>query len=107
MPVFAKVADYHRGWLIGNFDPSLLREKSFEICLASHSVDEIAQAHYHTDSTEINVVLDGQLKVGKRLLEEGDIFIYERLEVSDVTFLSDVRLLVIRLPSQPHDKVIV
>lgn len=107
MPLFAKVADYHRGWLIGNFDPSLFKEKSFEICLATHSADEMPQAHYHTASTEVNVVLDGQVKVGKRLLREGDIFIYERLEVSDVTFLSDVRLLVIRLPSQPHDKVIV
>lgn len=107
MPKFNKVDEFHRGWLIGDFLPSLVRVKDFEICVISHQKGEDTQPHYHTDSEEINVVISGRLRVGNAVLEKGDIFIYEKYEVSDVEFMEDSELVVIRMPSSPSDKVVV
>lgn len=107
MPKFNKVSEFFRGWLIGDFEPSLVRLKGFEICLISHQKGEETQAHFHTSSEEINVVISGRLLVNQVILEKGDIFTYERLEVSQVEFLEDSELLVVRIPSSPNDKVLV
>jgi mannose-6-phosphate isomerase-like protein (cupin superfamily) len=107
MPSFLNVAQYSRGWLIGDFVPSIFRMKSFEIALAEHLEGEPTVPHFHTSSEEVNVVIRGELKVNGRLLSEGDIFIYSRGEISDVTFIRDSKLLVIRVPSAPNDKVVV
>ena len=45
--------------------------------------------------------------VNKRNLSKDDIFIYEKNDVSDVIFIQDTRLAVIRIPSAPNDKIIV
>jgi quercetin dioxygenase-like cupin family protein len=81
--------------------------KCFEISLAEHLEGEPTVPHFHTSSEEVNVVIRGELKVNGRLLSEGDIFIYPRGEISDVTFIRDSKLLVIRVPSAPNDKVVV
>jgi len=41
------------------------------------------------------------------ILKSGDIWIYEKNEISDVQFLEDSELMVIRWPSIPTDKYIV
>lgn len=107
MPIFHKVESFLRGWIIGDFTPSLLRTQDFEICIVSHKKNEKSSPHYHTSSTEINVVLSGNLEVNGSVLRKHDIFIYERNEVSNVRFISDSELCVIRVPSKPDDKVII
>jgi hypothetical protein len=105
MPRFDDLSNYVRGWLIGDFEPSLLRVKDFEICITQHSAGEFSQPHYHKESTEINVVSDGEIEVNGRRLSKGGIFVYEAFEVSDVKFITDTSLVVIRFPSSPFDKV--
>jgi len=107
MPIFNNLENYIGGWFIGDFDPSILRTKEFEICVVSHRRNETTRQHYHTSSTEINLVLSGKLEVNGRLLHKNDIFIYEKNEVSDVHFIADSELCVIRVPSAPNDKVLV
>jgi quercetin dioxygenase-like cupin family protein len=106
MPTFDNLENYFRGWLIGDFEPSIMRSKEFEVCIAYHQMGEYSPAHFHTKSEEINVVLSGQLTVNGRNLMAGDIFWYHKNEPSDVSFLADTSLLVVRVPSAPGDKVI-
>lgn len=106
MPAFAKVIDFTRGWIIGDFEPSLYRSKDFEICITRHLKGEESIPHFHTRSEEINVVIAGSLTVNGRSCVAGDVFIYDRGEISAVEFLSDTQLVVIRIPSAPGDKVI-
>jgi hypothetical protein len=107
LPTFYDLSDFKRGWFIGNFEPSIVRSQDFEICITSHTQGEESIPHYHTHSTEINVVVDGFLNVNGKLLRAGEIFVYEAYEVSDVKFLADSILCVVRIPSQPNDKVYV
>jgi hypothetical protein len=105
MPKFDDLENYVRGWLIGNFEPSIIKVKDFEICITQHLSGELSDPHYHTESIEINVVSSGEIEVNGRLLSKGGIFIYEAFEISDVKFITDTSLVVIRLPSSPFDKV--
>jgi hypothetical protein len=107
MPIFDNTENYDRGWLIGNFNPSLSRQVNFEICIANHSKDSKSQPHYHTRSTEYNIVLTGKVIVNDTECLKNDIFIYEMYEVSNVKFIEDTTLLIIRIPSAPDDKVII
>ena len=104
---YDNLKNYHRGWIIGDFIPSIQDEKNFEVCFAEHKKNEESQPHYHTASTEINVVLEGECIVDNRHLTKDDIFIYEKNDISDVSFITDTRLVVIRIPSAPNEKVIV
>lgn len=107
MPKYLKLTDFKSGWIFGNFTPSIIRTTEFEICIVSHAEGEQTYPHYHKSSTEYNVILRGSLRVGGRKLSRGDIFVYLKGEVSDVAFLADSELLVVRIPSAPGDKVLV
>jgi|688.fasta_scaffold1070583_2 hypothetical protein len=107
MPEFFDLADYYRGWVVGNFSPSIERIDSCEVSVIHHTKQEESQAHYHTSSREINIVVLGKVRVNNVTLEENGIFVYNAFEVSEVEFLEDSILCVIRVPSTPTDKVIV
>ena len=42
-----KLSDYTRGWIIGDFEPSIFRTKDFEVAVLNHKKDEKWIAHYH------------------------------------------------------------
>ena len=45
--------------------------------------------HYHTKTTEINLVVKGKMKFNNVVLEKEDIFIVEPWQISDPEFLED------------------
>lgn len=107
MPVFEKLSNFERGWVFGDFSPSLVRSSEFEVCIASHKKCESSTPHYHTASVEYNLIISGEIEVSGRKCVSGDIFIYEKNEISNVRFIEDSTLVVVRIPSAPKDKVIV
>jgi len=102
-----KYKNFTKGWLVGNFKPSILKTKKLEVGIAYHLKGEPTINHYHTRSTEYNLIINGSMMVNKKKLKKGDIFIYKKNEISNCKFLSDTSLLVLRTPSAPGDKVIV
>lgn len=107
MPEFYDILGFKNGWIMGNFEPSILKTPEFEVCVIEHAAGEVSVPHYHTSSTEYNVVLKGRLEVNGQILTKGQIFVYYTNEVSNVRFIENSELLVIRVPSAPHDKVFV
>ena len=102
----AKLSDFNKGWIVGQFEPSLLKA-DFEVGIHTHNAGEHHQDHFHKINTEINILLDGQMNVNGRLIAPGDIFILEPYEISQVEFITDVRLVVVRNGSDPKDKYVV
>ena len=100
----AKLSDMERGWFIGDFSPSILRSKDFEVGVLSHKRGEPWPKHFHAKATEINVLLEGQMLINGHLIGVGDIFVFEPSEVADPTFLEDCKVLCIKTPSIPGDK---
>jgi hypothetical protein len=107
MPTFDHLENYTRGWVVGNFSPSIFNLKECEIGISSHRKNESTIPHRHNHSTEINIVLSGAILVNGQKLKSGDIFIYHKLEVSNVKFLKNSTICIIRVPSSPNDKEII
>lgn len=101
---FANIKQFKMGWFIGDFEPTLLKNKAFEIAHHSYKKGFQSVPHTHRVAIEYNYIVSGSLIAGGRTLGKGDIFIYEQGEVSDVSFLEDTELIIIKSPSAPGDK---
>ena len=99
-----KLKDMHRGWFIGNFEPSILRTELFEVGLLSHGKGEQWPEHFHAEATEYNLLVEGSMSVNNILIEVGDIFVFEQLETCKPVFHQDCKILCIKIPSIPGDK---
>lgn len=99
-----KITEFFRGWFIGNFNPSVLNTKDFEVGLLTHKQGEHWPKHYHALATEYNLLISGKMIIKQTNIEPGDIFIIEPNEIADPIFLEDCTVLCIKTPSVPGDK---
>lgn len=102
-----KIEEFFRGWFVGNFNPSVYKTDSFEVGILEHKKGEIWPAHYHEHSVEINYLISGRMSIQEKELVAGDIFVIDKLEIADPIFLEDCKLVVIKTPSIPGDKILV
>lgn len=100
---FFDLKDFKRGWVVGDFDPSILKAP-FEVGIHRHSKGEKPADHFHKKCTEINIVISGEILINERIFKRDDIFVFEPYEVSQVEYLTDAELVVIRNISDPKDK---
>ena len=82
-----KISRFTRGWFIGDFEPSLLKTKEFEVALISHEKDEYIPKHYHAIAIEYNVLLSGKMLINNRTIKPGEIFVFEKNEPVDAKVL--------------------
>lgn len=96
------------GWVVGNFEPSLVKTTDFEIAVHTHPKGYIAERHYQKTATEYNIIVSGHLIANGEELRAGDIFVYDPLEVCDVVFVEETVIVCFKVPSVgADDKVIV
>lgn len=99
-----KITDYVRGWFIGDFEPTVLRTKDFEVGVLSHYKGEHWASHYHKDSVEYNVLISGKMIIQGQELNSGDVFVFGKGEIADPVFLEDCTVVCVKVPSIPSDK---
>jgi len=99
--------NYTRGWLIGNFEPSIKKETRYEIGLLKHSKNEKWSFHYHKESKEINILIKGKMLINNIEINIGDIFVFDKNHIACPIFLDDCKILCIKIPSVPNDKYII
>lgn len=102
--IISNIKNYTNGWIIGDFSPSLLKTKEFEIAHHFYPKGFVGNSHTHRIATEYNYIVSGKLTASNITLTDGDIFIYEPYDISDVIFLEDTNLIVVKTPSIPGDK---
>lgn len=96
--------DFTNGWFIGNFEPTIEKTENFEIAQHFYHSGFMGTPHFHKLSREVNLIVRGLAMVNGKILGSGDIFVYEPNEISNVKFLDDTILIVIKFPSVPGDK---
>lgn len=99
----SKLDEFVRGWVVGNFEPSLLKA-DFEVGVAKHKAGEFHQDHFHKEAIEINILLEGEMIINGEKFYPNDIFVLYPYEVSQAEFLTDVTVVIIRDKSNPADK---
>jgi quercetin dioxygenase-like cupin family protein len=99
-----KETDMHRGWFIGDFEPSVLKTNKFEVGVLKHKKDETWKAHFHKEAIEYNYLIEGEMTIQGQLLKAGDIFVIDKYEVADPHFITDCTVVVVKAPSIPQDK---
>ena len=99
-----KLTEFHRGWIIGDFTPSLFNSKDFEVGLLTHLKGEKWPTHYHLIATEYNILVSGEMSINGIKIFKGDVFVISPGEVVDPIFHEDCTVLCVKIPSVPGDK---
>jgi hypothetical protein len=101
-----KLEDFFKGWVVGDFSPSLLRNSGFEVAVKNFEKGEVEPAHMQLIATELTIVVSGRIRLGDQYLTDGDIALIPPNEVADFEALSKCSLVCIKYPSIPNDKVV-
>lgn len=99
--------DFIRGWVVGDFEPSILRTKDFEFMVRYYKEGDLEEKHVHKISDEITVVVSGEFKMNGELLKKGDIMHLSPGDPADFRCLQDGATAVIKRPSVIGDKYVV
>lgn len=102
-----KIQEFTGGWFIGDFEPTLLKSKDFEVSVKTHPAGEIWDKHYHKVATEYNFVISGKVEIDNQIFVKDDIFIIPPDYVVDPTFLEDCTILCVKTPSVKGDKYVI
>jgi len=105
--IISNIDQFKMGWFVGNFEPTIYKNINFEVGHHNYKKGFASKPHTHRVSYEINYIVNGELIASGKHLKKGDMWVYEPNEISDVVFLKDTDLIIIKYPSLPEDKVIV
>lgn len=101
------LSDSVRGWVIGNFTPSLLRTKKFEVGILSHKKGEKWPFHIHDELCEYNYIYSGKMLINGLEFKTGDSFMFEKGHPAIPIFTEDCTIICVKVPSVPKDKKII
>lgn len=104
---YTTIDDYIRGWLIGDFIPSIVRTSAYEVGISRHKKGEHWGFHYHHELDEYNILLSGKMYINNRLLESGDYFMIPKDIIACPKFVEDCTIVCLKSPSKPKDKIII
>lgn len=102
-----KLKDMFRGWVVGNFEPSLYQTNDVEVAVKNYKAGDKEEKHYHKIATEITVIVAGMVLMNGIPYNGGDIITIEPGESTDFEALTDSITTVIKLPSVKNDKYII
>ena len=96
--------NFFKGWILGNFDPSLFKTNDFEISIKRYKIGDYEESHMHKISIEYTVIITGEVVMNNVTYKEDDIIIIEPNEYTDFKCLTDVITCVIKVPCSKNDK---
>ena len=98
------VVGYVGGWFIGDFVPTMLATRDFEVCIKRYSTGDREPLHFQLLATEFTLVISGRCRIGAYMLGPDDVLRIDPLEAADFEALTDVVLVAIKTPSISSDK---
>ena len=101
-----KIEDFTRGWFIGDFEPSILKNTGMELGFMKHKKGETIKFHYHEHCTEINLLVKGKMSNCGKNIEKGDIFVFDKYSPACPIFLEDSEIVCFKSKPSNNDKII-
>ena len=102
----AKLENMIKGWFCGDFDPSVIRSKDFEVAVKYYKKGDFEECHTHKIATEVTVIVEGEVEMNSVLYKKGDIIVMEPGDSTDFKAISDCINVVVKTPSVLGDKYI-
>lgn len=102
-----KLNEFTKGWIVGDFDPSIIRTKEAEISIREYKKGDRDEIHIHKLADEITVIVSGKFKYNGKVLKKNDIALIVRHEQADFECLEDGVNVVIKVPSVVGDKHVI
>ena len=102
-----KLYTFTRGWIVGDFEPNILKTKDFEFMVRYYKLGELEAKHEHRIADEITVIVSGKFRMNKEELFAGDVIHLTPGTSSDFECLEDGATAVVKTPSTRGDKYIV
>lgn len=101
-----RIENFFRGWIIGNFTPTLFQSEEVEVGVKFFNAGDIEGMHYQKKATEISVLMTGACRIGSLEMLPGDIAVIPPMESADFISHVESTLVVIKFPSEPNDKIL-
>ncbi len=98
------VKKFKKGWFIGDFKPTLVKTKHFEIAIKKYKTGEEEPTHFHKVATEFTVVTSGLFRINKADIAPGQIIKVNPGEKVKFSCLRSGLNVVIKIPSVKGDK---
>ena len=92
------------GWFIGNFEPSIHKTTDFEVGIKNYKKGECVEKHYHKIALEYTIIIEGEAIMNGIQYNAGEVIKVEPFEVSDFKAITDVKSVVVKIPSVINDK---
>ncbi len=99
--------EFIKGWLVGDFSPSLFKSKDIEVGIKYYNSGFKEKAHYHKISTEYTMIIKGKASINGSLYCEGEGVMIEPNEIANFECVTDCVTLVIKMPSSTEDKYLI
>lgn len=99
--------NYVRGWIIGNFEPSIIKTPDYEVGIKIYKSGDSEAAHFHKLAKEITIICTGRVKMNKIEYVAGDIILIEESDITDFSCLEDSITVVVKSLSVKDDKYLV
>ena len=100
-----QVDQFHQGWLIGAFSPSLVRTKEFEIGIKRFSLGQSEPCHFQKIASEITIVIEGRILLAGQECGPGEGVLIPPGVHGTFESLSPSLVIAVKIPSAPQDKI--
>jgi len=101
-----RLENFTKGWIVGDFQPSVFQTKQFEFAVKKYVRGEKEKKHVHKIADEITVVVTGKFKMNNTFVDQGDVVWLKPGELADFECIEDGYTAVVKTPSVQGDKYI-
>jgi len=98
------LTDFKGGWVVGDFIPSVLSTKAFEVAIKRYDQWEREDKHVHKIADEVTIIVEGSVLMNGRVLGKNSVIHLKAGEAVDFFTLTPVTTCVIKTPSIVGDK---
>ena len=103
MEVFA-LKDFVKGWIVGDFEPSLIATREAEVAIKRYKAGEQERAHHHNVALELTTIIAGRVRMSGREYGPDQIVRIMPGESTNFEALEDTVTVVVKVPSVRGDK---
>ena len=101
-----RLENFTKGWIVGDFEPSIIKTKDFEFMVRYYKAGDTEPNHVHKIADEVTVIISGKFKMNGKELSAGDVVHLLPGTSVDFECIEDGANAVIKTPSVMGDKYV-